>query len=224
MVRSTLQTLGVLAERGWLASQPAAFRDRIAAVGHWRMLSRHQPLYFADDMPDALYGLAEGALTLSLPLVGEEQVTFYRTERGFWIGESALLADSTRTMSVHAASEARVFRVGSDAIRTLLAREPKWWPCFYALSHRNATLAITILAEVLSLTPRARLARTLLRLAGPGAEVVATQAELAELIGMTRSSLQRALSSLIEAGAIRQEFARILLVNPAMLADLSKEA
>lgn len=224
MLRSASEHLGVLAERGWLAAQPSAFRDRIAAAGQWRALTGGQPLYFADDAPDAMYGLAEGALTLSLPLVGDEPVTIYRAERGFWIGESALLADGARTVSVHAASEARVFRVPSDAIRALLAREPNWWPCFYALSHRNATLAMTVLAEALALTPRARLARVLLRLAGDGSEVGATQAELAELIGMTRSSLQRALANLISAGAIRQEFARLVLVDAAMLAALSTEA
>jgi CRP-like cAMP-binding protein len=216
--------LGVLATRGWLAEQPPAFNARIAALGRWRRVTRGQPVFFAGDPPDGLYGLGEGALTVTFPLVGDEPVTLYRAELGFWIGDSALLAGAVRMVSLHAASDARLFHAPGEAIRALLAREPQWWPCLYALSHRNVTLTLTVLAEALSLTARARLSRTLLRMAGDGDAVVVTQGELAALIGMTRSSLQRALTSLAEAGAVRQEFGRIAIIDAAALRALTNEA
>jgi CRP/FNR family transcriptional regulator, cyclic AMP receptor protein len=62
-----------------------------------------------------------------------------------------------------------------------------------------------LLAEALALSPRARLARTLLRLSEDGA-VHASQQDLARLIGMTRSTLQRSLGELVEAGAIETRY------------------
>ena len=57
-------------------------------------------------------------------------------------------------------------------------------------------MALTLLAESLSLTPRARLARLLLRLADAEGRVRGNQDEFARLLGMTRSSVRRALASL----------------------------
>jgi CRP-like cAMP-binding protein len=216
--------LGPLAELGWLASQSKAFRDLIAALGRWVVYPKGRILYGAGDDPDGLYGLGEGALELTLPLVGDEPVTIHRAEPGFWIGESALLARTSRLLSIEAAIESRVFRVPAAAIRTLVAERPQVWHAFYELSHLNSSLAVHLLAEALSLTPRARLARHLLRLSDDAGRVRARQDELARLIGMTRSSLQRALAALEEAGAIRRGYAGVTVLDRARLERLRDEA
>jgi CRP-like cAMP-binding protein len=191
-----------LAERGWLAEQPADFRDWVARSGRWRRYDAGQVLYDAGEPPDGLYGLAEGALEITLPLVGDEPVTIHRAEPGFWIGDAALLANGARLVSVGAAAPSRVFRIPAAAVREVVVRRPEYWHAFYTLSYINVATAITLLAEALSLSPRARLARTILRLSDADGAVQASQHDLARLIGMTRSTLQRSLAELAEAGAI----------------------
>jgi CRP-like cAMP-binding protein len=216
--------LGPLAERGWLATQPPEIQDAIAERGRWVVCPAGRVLYAAGDEPDGLYGLAEGALEATLPFVGEEPVTIHRAEPGFWIGESALLARTSRLLTIEAAIESRVFRVPAAAIRALVAERPQFWHAFYDLSHLNSSLAVQLLAEALSLTPRARLARHLLRLSDEAGRVRARQDELARLIGMTRSSLQRTLSGLEEGGAIRRGYAGITILDRARLERLRDEA
>jgi CRP-like cAMP-binding protein len=209
---------------GWLAGQPERFRDWIIRAGHVRRVRRGQSLYVVGDEPDALYGLIEGSLSVELPLVGEEPVTLHRARPGTWIGESALLGGGPRTISVHVVADGSVLRVPRGSIEAVLQREPAFWRSFYALTHLNGTLAVTVLAEVLSLTPRARLARILLRLRDDRGRVEATQSDLAALLGMTRSSLQRALADLKTDGAVSQEFAAIMVLDSARLRGLSSES
>ena len=120
-------------------------------------------------------GAKNSALTLMpCALLTEEPVTLHRAEVGFWIGDSALLAQEPRAVSVHAAAPSQVFFIAGDAVRAMLAERPEHWRAFYLLSHLNAVTAINLLAEVLALTVTARVARRLLRLAGPDGVVSAT--------------------------------------------------
>jgi DNA-binding MarR family transcriptional regulator len=105
-----------------------------------------------------------------------------------------------------------------------VAEDPSRWGAFYALSHANSEIAVRLLAEALSLSSGARLARLLLRLGGPTGVVEARQEELARLIGLTRSSYQRSLRDLIERGAVVSGYGRIDLRDPALLARIGDEA
>jgi CRP-like cAMP-binding protein len=217
-------SIAPLDERGWLATQPAELRAWIADHGRWRHYAAGQVLYDAEDEPDAVYGLGGGALEVTLPLVGDEPVVVHRAEPGYWIGESALLARTSRGISVAAATEARVFRVPAGAVRRLLAEQPRAWEAFYQLTHINAMTAVTLLAEVLALTPRARLARIVLRLEDEDSRVEVRQDDLARLLGMTRSSLQRALASLVETGAIAPGYGRLDILDRDRLAEIARES
>lgn len=203
---------------GWLAQQPPEFRDWAAALGRWRCYQIGQVLYDAGDPSDGLYGLAEGALDVTFPLVAEEPVTLHRAEVGFWIGDSALLAQEPRAVSVHAAAPSRVFYIAGESVRAMLAERPEHWRAFYLLSHRNTVTAINLLAEVLALTVTARVARRLLRLAGPDGVVVATQEDMAKLIGVARATLQRAFEELAKTGAIATGYRSVTITDRAALA------
>ena len=218
------EALSPLAERGWLSTQPPEFQDWVARNGRWHVYFAGQVLYDAGEEPDALDGLGHGPLEATLPLFGDEPVTVYRAEPGFWIGEAALLSGATRVLSIVAATEARVFRVPAARIRTLLGERPEAWESFFSLSHLHAITATTLLAEALALSPRARLARMLLRLADEDGRVVARQEELARLIGMTRSSLQRTLAGLTAAGWVRSGYGCLLVHDQAALEAMRDEA
>ena len=86
------RTIAPLDRLGWLASQPEDLRDWVASVGIWRDYRSGQIIYMAHDAADGLYGLARGALDISSPDSGDEQVALSRAEPGFWIGDAALLS------------------------------------------------------------------------------------------------------------------------------------
>lgn len=209
---------------GWLADQPAEFRDWMQQAGRWRRLEAGQVIYQAGDAADGLYGLAEGALSVTFPFVRDEPVTIHRAEVGFWVGDSALLAQRVRLISLQAALPSRVFFVPSRAIHALLARRPEVWQAFYQLSHANFVLVLDLLAESLALSPRARIARYLLRLAGADGVAPVSQDDLAELIGVTRTTLHRALRDLTDAGVLATGYKRLAILDRAALQRAIDEA
>jgi CRP-like cAMP-binding protein len=202
---------------GWLATQPAPFRDWMQRSGRWRQFAKGQSLYQVGEEPEAIYGLGAGALEVLIPVSDDDQVTIHRAEPGFWIGDSGLLAGTRRVISVVSATPSRVFCVPAGAVRRVVEERPEFWRCFYELAHRNGTLAVATLAEVLALSPEARLARMLLRLADGNGEVEATQADLARLLGVTRSSLQRALSRLMVEAGVQPGYGAILVPDRVSL-------
>ena len=135
---------------------------------------------------------------------GDEPVTIHRAEPGFWIGESALLARTTRLVVAGGGDRRRgCSACPRRAVRALVARaagvlggvlraQP---PQRDAVGHRARRGA--------GADARARASRGCC-CGWPDADgrVVARQDELARLIGMTRSSLQRAMQGLTESGAV----------------------
>jgi CRP-like cAMP-binding protein len=216
-------TLAPLDREGWLADQPDDLKAAMAAAGRWRRFEAGQFLYHAGDPACGLYGLAEGALELTFPLVAEEPVTVHRAEIGFWIGDSAELSETPRLVSIAAATPSRVFHVPGVAMRRILAERPEHWRALYRLSARNVETAVRLLSEALALTVRARVARRLLALAGSDGDVSITQADLAKLVGVTRATLQRCLSSLEAEGALERGYGTVRVRNTTRLAQFSDE-
>ena len=195
---------------GWLADQPPALRSWVASVATWRDYRAGQVIYMARDPADGLHGLARGALDISSPDAGDEQVALSRAEPGFWIGDTALLSGAPRLVTVTAMTDARLLFVPGPAVLRLLDDRPEMWPCFYRLSHINLATALRLLAEALSCPPRVRIARNILRLsAGDDDRVGASQSDIARLAGVTRATMQRGVSDLIRGGAIETGYRSI---------------
>jgi CRP/FNR family transcriptional regulator, cyclic AMP receptor protein len=156
-----------------------------------------QFLYQAGDDPDGLYGLAEGGLDVSFPLISDEPVVIYRTEIGFWIGDSAELAGRTRMV--------------------------EHWQSFYALSAHNVESALTLLSEALALTVRARVCRRMLALTHRNPDVQITQDDLAKLVGVTRATLRRCIVDLAAEGAVETGYRTLKVRDATVLARYQDE-
>jgi CRP-like cAMP-binding protein len=148
----------------------------------------------------------------------------HRAEPGFWIGDVATLTDQETFVSVSAATRARVFVIPASSIRRIVEDEPSHWRSFYDQCVTNQITTLRLLAEAVALSPRARIARILLRLALPDGSVPGSQEELGRLLGMTRSSVRRALSSLIEMGAVASGYGVLSIRDRTILEGLVREA
>jgi CRP/FNR family transcriptional regulator, cyclic AMP receptor protein len=212
-----------LATAGWLGEQPAAFQGRIAKIGRWMSMRRGQVIYAVGDVADAIYGLSEGLLDVSISVDSQHDVVIHRATAGFWIGDSALLAGSVRTLTISAASDGQLFKLPAASIQRNLEEHPEDWVCFYRLSHINANRGLNALAEVISLPPRARFARALLRLSSATGSVNVTQEELSRMVGMSRATFRRSFAALIEQGIVTVEYGRIQIRDlPALESEAAK--
>lgn len=221
---TAVRGLGVLSKTGWLSRQPLEFQVLISRLGRWRDVTAGEVLYLAGDEADWIVGLASGILEITFPLVSDEPVVIHRAEPGFWTGEASVVSGSTRIISIAAATDARIFVIPAHSVRRMLEEQPRHWRSFFELSLTSSGVAVTLLAEALSLSPRARVARILLRLASKEGTVPGSQEDLARLLGMTRSSVRRALASLIEVGAVKSGYGVLSIREREMLERLTGEA
>jgi CRP-like cAMP-binding protein len=206
-----------LSRTGWLADQPQDFEARMLGLGRWKTYRAGEHIYDVADAADAVYGLENGALDISIPISGDEMVTIHRAQPGFWIGDSALLSDNPRGVRVAAHTDSLVLVIPGSALRRHLADTPHDMLYLFRLSHGNMVLALQALAEVIALPPRARFASLLLRIASEDGLVRATQTEVASLAGMSRASFRRALAGLIAAGAVKTEYGQIRIFDRTAL-------
>jgi CRP/FNR family transcriptional regulator, cyclic AMP receptor protein len=213
------EILRILATTGWLSEQPAEFQTKIASFGRWTTIKRGALLYAVGDDADAVYGLGEGLLDIAIPISADQEVVVHRATPGFWIGDSALLAEAKRSISISAVVDCKIFKLQAVVVHRNLKAHPEEWAYFYKLNHMNTSLTLRVLAELISLPPRARFARTLLRLMSSDATVRATQEELGRMVGMSRAAFRRAFSSLIDLGIVKVEYGAIRIRDHAALVN-----
>ncbi len=200
-----------LATAGWMSEQPVDFQSRMAKIGRWMTMRRGQVIYAVGEEADAVYGLGEGLLDVSIAVDLQREVVIHRATAGFWVGDSALLAGSLRTLTLSAASDGQLFKIPAASVLRNLKEHPEDWVCFYRLNHQNVSRALAALAEVISLPPRARFARALLRLTSSAGAVHVTQDELGRMVGMSRATFRRSCAALISQGIVEVEYGRILI-------------
>jgi CRP-like cAMP-binding protein len=213
----------VLCRTGWLSDQQGDFQEWIMASASWKHVRTDGVVYLAGDEPDGLYGLAAGAVDISVPIMGSEPVSVSRGEPGFWIGEAAILAGTRRTVSVCAIQPSTLVFVPRNKLVARLRQRPEWWQPFYELSQTNTTLAINLLAEVLALSPRARIARLLLRVADDSGVINGRKEDLGRLIGLPRSSFNRELKHFFAEGIIESGYTSIKILRRDALESLKDD-
>lgn len=194
-----------------------------ARSGKWRTYQPGQFVYFSGDAADGIYGLASGGLEVTFPLIAGEPVVLHRAQVGFWIGDNAELSATPRTISLMAATECRMLQLPHEAIRRLLDDQPKYWQSFYRLATINTTIAVGLLAEVLSLTLRARVCRRLLQLTDLSTDATVTHEELSKMLGVYRSTLRPILKYLADINAIRLGYRKISVVDRDALTKFKDE-
>lgn len=187
------------------------------AFSQWRMFRAGADLDEAGDKPLGLYGLEKGQLDLSVPISSDEMVVLHRGQPGLWIGESALLAETVRGMSVKAHEESLVLFIPAAPLLRHLEETPHDWRYFFRLSHNNVMLTLQVFAETIALTPKARFARMLLRMASPDGVADATQTELGAMAGMSRAAFRRSFSELIESGVVKPEYGAVRILDKGAL-------
>lgn len=205
--------LGALETIGWLADQPESLRTLIAELGRWKRFAPGQPIFEVGEPADAMYGVGEGVVATALPVRADSETVIHHGGPGFWFGDNALILNSQRVTGTRAVRAAKLFAVPARDVRALLAREPVYWEALFELRQRNLQIVLQALAETLALSPQARITRRLLDLADGDGVAHVTRAELASLVGATRTTVHRALATLIEDGLVATGYRTIRILD-----------
>jgi CRP/FNR family transcriptional regulator, cyclic AMP receptor protein len=193
---------------------------------HVVLLPRGERLFVEGDLGDCLYLVISGKvkLTRTAPDGRESLVSVHGP--GEMFGELAMFDPTFRTSTAVAVTDARLAEIDHDDLRQVLTTRPAVSLLLLkALAQRLRRVTETNTNLIFTDVP-GRVAKALLELAGkfgtPGEDGIQvnhdlTQEELAQLVGASRETVNKALADFATRGWIQLSAKSVLLIDPDRL-------
>ena len=205
----------------------AALTEEITEVD----LSRGSALFYEGDPGDQLYFIVSGKIKLGRTASDGRENLVAVMGPGEIFGEMALFDPSPRSTSATAVSETRLAGLKHENLRKVIARSPEVSAqLLQALARRlrrtNENLADLVFSDV-----PGRVAKALLDLADrfdrPATDGILvahelTQEELAQLVGASRETVNKALAEFVQRGWIRLEARAVVILDLQRLKQRSR--
>ena len=212
----------VLRRFGWLAGTPAAFQDLVLRKSDRMTVAPGDTVFHSGDDAGGAIGVVDGLSDLHIEGGGSDDTLSHIVGPGYWVGGVAALTGGPRRIGMVARTALRLIRLPRPEILRMTEQEPELWRHFPGLAALNLATAIDILDALRRSDPAERLAMVLRNL-NHGAPTAAgrfavSQADLASLSSLSRSSVNRALAVLAAQGMIVQGYKTISVPDPAALA------
>ncbi|SOY97783.1 putative transcriptional regulator; CRP/Fnr family [Cupriavidus taiwanensis] len=214
----------------WFSQLPPALRQALLDDGSLRRLVAGETLFARGDRFDGLYCVASGTMQIHASGESGKAAVLGLLEPGTWFGEICLFDGLPRTHDARAASVATLWHVPRAALAQRLAQQPAWWQAFGQLLAAKTREAFHYVEEAQLLPPPARVARRLAAIAhGYGnlpdgsatRRVRIAQEQLAQMLGLSRQTVNHALRELEAHGLLRLQYGGIELLDLPALETLN---
>ena len=182
-----------------------------------RALDEGQWIYSEGDEEPGLCLVIDGVLRLEASAGRDRGVLLGLVGPGQAIGQSRRFGGGRRIVTARAQRASHVLLVPDIALPRIADRAPGAWAAVIALLYDQLDAAVHAAALNLCLTPRQRIAARLAQLADAEGVVAATQADVAEMCGLSRKSASGHILALAEREWVVPLYRSVLVTNPAAL-------
>lgn len=212
----------------WLARQSSDFRAALAK--RMRLLTRRQGelLFHADDeAPDIVCLVKGSAASLVVhPIMGPFVAVLWGP--GQWIGQSPVLGNRRRLLSVEIRADSQFIAISRGAIAEMIEVMPSAAWAFFDLLAIDFEMSVLHGSDMFISDSRVRLYSRLLTLAGrtathlpvPPVTLLLSKEELAAASGVSRQTVHMFLVDLVELGICRLGYRKIEILDPEALSRL----
>ena len=214
------QALRLLGVARWLEAYPPGLAEALVAEGALSRLRAGQWAQAEGDEDTGLMVVIEGAVDRFCQAPGDREVRISHAGAGAALGQTMRFGGGPRLVTAVCAEPSLLLRVSDAGLERIARLRPDIWRAVATLVYFQLRNALQMAAEVAALPPRQRLASRLLMLArGREAPVVlnVSQQGLAEMIGLTRKTVNGHLAGLQREGAVRLDYARIWIEDARRL-------
>jgi CRP/FNR family transcriptional regulator len=217
----------VIPREGFLAELPGDLRAQLAAATHRRELGPGEVLALEGDPCLGLFVVSTGLIKVSkVSPEGREQVLLL-VRPGETFADAPAFTGQPMPACVVAVEKSSVLVVSAATLNRLIDEDRRFARAVIQHLCRKLQHVVHVVEDLSFLHVRARVAKILLQQLQPREGVGAgvgghalTQQEIAELAGTAREVVSRALAALEEAGFVRTERGKIVLLDPGGLAVL----
>ncbi|MBT9473279.1 MAG: Crp/Fnr family transcriptional regulator [Pseudomonadota bacterium] len=208
------KALALLHAARWLGAYPAGLAEALVAEGALAHLGAGQWAQAEGDEETGLMVVIEGAVDLFCQAPGDREVRISHAGAGAALGQAMRFGGGPRLVTAVCAEPSLLLRVSDAGLERIARLRPDIWRAVATLVYFQLRNALQMAAEVAALPPRQRLASRLLMLARgrePPTALNISQQGLAEMIGLTRKTVNGHLARLQREGAVRLDYGRIWL-------------
>jgi len=220
MVLDQLKIEALFAGDPWLGSLPAERRRALLGASHLRHFHDGESIYRLGDDPDGIYGIISGAVRmLNYPVDGGQLMNgIIRTGR--WFGEISVLDGGPRPHDALAMGPTALACVPLSAWRRLASASPSFTEDLARLSCQRIRAVLVNINDFMTRSAESRLARILLDLTShrpdrgdgpPGVRLC--QEDVADLVGVSRQSVNRILRQFETKGLVSIGYARVSVLQ-----------
>lgn len=201
----------------WFAALDPALAAALVAAGRVVTLGEGQWIYSEGDEETGLCLVVDGVLRLEASVGPDRDVLIGLAGPGQAIGQSRRFGGGRRIITARAQRAARVLLVPDAALPGIAASIPGAWAGIVSLLYDQLDAAVHGAALNLSLTPRQRIAIRLAQLADARGEVPATQADIAEMCGLSRKAASGHILALATRGWVAPGYRSLRVLDGAAL-------
>jgi len=194
-----------------------------------RRFNAGQIIFHHGDPGGLLYIISKGKVKISHSTPDGQEALLAILGAGDFFGELALLDNSPRSATAEALAPTETLTLHRDQFRHFLGENPDFAMHVLQTMAEHIRRLNSQLSDIFFLDLPGRLARTLLRLCdqhgrqteeGIVIELALTQTDLAEMVGATRVSINKALGRFRRAKWVKLQGRRLTVLNREALANL----
>lgn len=204
----------------WFTRLPEELRKQLIAIGSVRRVAPRQTLFERGQPGSGVYCLLEGTVLVMNEAEPGHDSVLGLLDPPAWFGETGLFDDGPHTHTVVSGTESTVLYLPRTLLLRLLDESPQYWRCFSLLLTAKLRLSFFLFDDSVKTPLEVRFARRLLlKAAGMGIRTAYRpsidihQKEMAEVMGVGRSSLNPLLGNLAKRGLVRVEYGRITILD-----------
>ena len=213
-----------MAGTGFVMALPERVRRDLLARGQARSFARGQIIQQRGDAAREFWYIESGSVQIGRYGVDGRLTLFALIGAGDTFGELAFMGEFPRTVDAIAGTECTLIRIGDSELQSLMDSDPAVTRLLLKTMALTVQEAFDLIESSRSLSVPQRLAQALLQLCGDqgdGAEIMATQQDLADLVGVSRVSLGKALAKLQSAAMIEPGYGSVTIRDRAALRAMS---
>lgn len=211
----------VLARSAWFSSQSAEIRAALIDEGRTIRLQPNQWVHSEGDSESGIYGVLEGALRVEAAIGPDRSVLLNMAGAGDFLGQARDFGGGRRIVTARASGQAAVLALSDASLARIARTQPDIWRAVSALVYAQLNSMVHLAAVLLDLPPRARIAARLLALPTDDTATWMTQADLAEMCGLSRKTANVHLRTLADSGLIHIGYGRMRVLSRTELQKIA---
>lgn len=208
----------VLGSSGWLKDYPDTLHQQLVAEGRMVHLEAGEWAQTEGDDRSGLFIVIDGSLHSFCAAPGDRAVMIGIVGSGAVLGHATRYSGGPRLVTAVCVEPSLLLEISEASLERVAIGSPEVWRAIAGFAYGNTRRALQMAAEVISLKPRQRLAARLLAAAEGGQPperpvIKISQELLAEMMGLTRKTINGHLSVFEKSGLIRLGYGQITLCD-----------